>query len=77
MESNLYHVLWYHIVISPIKGHSKRRIPLISGGFYFPCFFPMIIGISVSYISSVNILDELMLSALKTIFPVAQNNKVH
>ena len=41
-----------------------------------PKFFLMIIGISISYISSVIIFDDLMLSALKTVFQIAQSNKV-
>ena len=33
-------------------------------------------GILISYISSVIIFDDLMLSALKTVFRIAQNNNV-
>ena len=36
----------------------------------------MIMGISISYISSIIIFDDLMLLALKTIFRIAQNNNV-
>ena len=33
-------------------------------------------GTSLSYISFVNIFDDLILSALKTVFRIAQNNNV-
>ena len=36
----------------------------------------MIMGISISHLSSVIIFDDLMLSALKIVFRVAQNNNV-
>ena len=36
----------------------------------------MIIGILISYIFSVIIFDDLMLSALKIVFRIAQNNNV-
>ena len=36
----------------------------------------MIMGTSLSYISFVNTFDDLILSALKTVFRVAQNNNV-
>ena len=36
----------------------------------------MIMGISISYISSVIIFDDLMLPALKTVFRIGQNNNV-
>ena len=36
----------------------------------------MIIGISISYIPSVIIFDDLMLSALKIVFRIAQNDNI-
>ena len=36
----------------------------------------MVMGISISHLSSVIIFDDLMLSALKIVFRIAQNNNV-